>query len=330
MKRSFQLTFVLLSLCLLAEAKIFRVGYSGPQVSGVDFSIVSSAIASAQAGDTIQLYQNASVGSSSVNKRLVFIGFGYNLHINSGLQAVPSTPNQVGLYFNAGSENSVVQGVYVDAYIGTNNITISRCAGLLRLGLNANTSQHVAISNLTIVSSFVELYSSYGLVSNALISNSIITRGDLSQTSGLFMNNVATSSFNSFGSFVVKNNIFTSTSCPQGNNAVFEKNIFRSNCAVTGAGNVGNIDMSTVFTNWNNGNYTTESNLALKAGSPAIGLGIDGNGNPTDAGIYGGDPGYVYKLSGIPAIPAIYQLTAPQLNANTNPYTITISVRSNN
>lgn len=331
MKRSLLLALFVCAISYVSEAKILRVAYAGPQVAGTDYPNVQAAVNAATAGDTIHLYQNAAVGNASVNKRLVFFGFGHRLDVNTGLQAVPSANNSCALYFNAGSENSFAQGVYFStSFIGANNITISRCYGSLYLGYNTN-GQHVNISNPVIVSSFIDINAQWGTVSNALISNSILTNLNVYNLGGLITNNVITASTNNYGSCVVKNNIYTyQWSCPSGTNAVYQNNLFRAGCNMTGSGNSYNVDMANVFVNWNNGNFGPESNLALKSGSPAIGFGIDGNGSATDAGIYGGEAAYVYKPAGIPAIPSIYQLTAPQINTSTNPYTITISVRSNN
>ena len=318
------------------EAKILRVAYSGPAVSGVDYPNVQAAVNAAAVDDTIQLYQNASVGSTTVNKRLVFVGFGYSLGVNSGLQAVADAPNSVTLNFASGAEDSKVQGVFGNFYLGINNITISRCVGTAYLGYNSSVGL-VQISSATLISSYLNINGNYGQVGNLLVSNCIINSGSAINVAGLFSNNIFLSTANgmSFGACVVKNNIFTnngSWGCPSSTSAVFQNNLFSTNCSssFTGSNNQFNINMTNVFVNWNSGSFGSESNIALKAGSPALGAGLDGNGNPTDAGIYGGEPGFVYKPSGIPAIPAIYQLTSPGLNANTNPYTITVSVRSNN
>ena len=315
------------------DAKILRVGYTGPKVTGVDFSDVNAAVNAAAADDTIQLYQNSAVGSAAVTKRLVFVGFGYRLEVNTGLQSVTSAANAVSLYFNPGSENSVVLGVYGNFYIGVNNVILSRSAGFVRLGWNQNIGS-VSFANATVVSSIVDIEGTYGSINNAFISNSIISNLNVPNISGLVSNNMIGGG-GQFGSCVVKNNIVTHPGlCITAPGAIFNNNLFarNDNCGIpfTGSGNQFGVNMNNVFANWNNGNYGSESNLVLKSGSPAIGFGIDNNANATDAGIYGGEPGLVYKLSGIPAIPAIYQLTSPQLNANTNPYTITVSVRSNN
>ena len=60
------LVFCLLMTALFfsrsVEAKILRVAYSGPAVAGVDYPNVQAAVNAAAVDDTIQLYQNASVG----------------------------------------------------------------------------------------------------------------------------------------------------------------------------------------------------------------------------------------------------------------------------
>ena len=334
------IAFCLLMTALIfthsVEAKILRVAYSGPAVAGVDYSNVQAAVNAAAVDDTIQLYQNASVGSATVNKRLVFLGFGYRLEFNPALQALPSAGNYVDLNFVGGSEGSVVQGALINRVnIGVNDITVSRCLGDLWLGYNSTTGL-VPITNVTIISSWLNIRGDFGAVSNALVNNCILDYLDLPNVAGLFSNNILLGNGNwRFGSCVVRNNIFTYQSrCVNGTSAIFQHNLFarNDNCGITitGSNNQFGVNMTNVFLNWNNGSFGSESNLALKAGSPALGFGVDGNGNPTDAGIYGGDAGLVYKPSGIPPIPAIYHLTSPGLNANTNPYTITVSVRSNN
>ena len=68
----------------------------------------------------------------------------------------------------------------------------------------------------------------------------------------------------------------------------------------------------------------------LKDNSPAKNGGFDSANNPTDAGIYGGEPAYRYKISGVPAVPAIYSLSGQAEATTGNPYSVTIGVKSNN
>lgn len=333
-----QLFVTVLSLVLLlalqSNATIRRVGYTGPKVSGVDYADVNAAVQAAAAGDTIQLYQNANTGSATVTKRLVFFGFGYLLNVNTGLQAVPGITDVIDLRFHSGSENSIVQGVAGNFFLAADNITISRCTGQVYLGYS-NQIGNVNVSSPVVTSSFVYINGQQGTVTNALVSNNIITAWYGTNVAGLVSNNIFTGYMAAFGATVVKNNIVTQGYCPAGPSAVFQNNIFNvgaGSCTFTGTGNKFSINPTDVFTDWTayaNG-AGSESNLALKAGGPAIGAGIGNNGQATNAGIYGGDAGLVYKLSGIPAIPSVYKLSAPTLSATTNPYTISVSVRSNN
>jgi hypothetical protein len=195
----------LYSFCQAQTLK--RVGYSGPQVSGVDFVNVADAVNSANAGDTIQLYQNSSLGSNMlINKRLVFIGFGYKLGNNPGLQAIPEVTNAVTLGFRAGSEYSKVMGVAGDIYIGADNIIISRCSGSVSLGYNGYT--YINIINPVLTSCYFNSINGYfGTVSNALISNCICINPSFQNVSGLMSNNFIWNA-GALGSLVVKNNIF--------------------------------------------------------------------------------------------------------------------------
>ncbi|MEZ5083070.1 MAG: hypothetical protein R2750_06440 [Bacteroidales bacterium] len=67
---------------------------------------------------------------------------------------------------------------------------------------------------------------------------------------------------------------------------------------------------------------STDGQWQLKVGSPAIGTGEDG----ADIGIFGGESPYV--LSGLPAIPAIYDLNAQSLPTNT--LDVTVKAKSHN
>lgn len=77
-----------------------------------------------------------------------------------------------------------------------------------------------------------------------------------------------------------------------------------------------NIDMSTVFTD-----YTKyiDNGYILATGSPAIGAGVNGG----DCGVFSFDTGgFPYVLSGMPAIPAIYEATVQPIVGSSLPVTI--------
>ena len=80
-----------------------------------------------------------------------------------------------------------------------------------------------------------------------------------------------------------------------------------------------NIDMSTVFTDHL---LFIDNGYGLAPGSPAIGIGVNGG----DCGVFSYDTGgYPYVLSGMPAIPAIYEATVEPIVGSTLPVTIKAS-----
>jgi hypothetical protein len=103
---------------------------------------------------------------------------------------------------------------------------------------------------------------------------------------------------------------------------VVQNNIGNSTQFGTTNGNQSNVTMSNVFT-YGPGDEYTDNHYTLKAGSPAIGAGVSGE----DCGIFGGDG--AYKLSGIPAIPAIFQAVIPATANTGDGITITIKSKTN-
>ncbi|RDC62514.1 right-handed parallel beta-helix repeat-containing protein [Adhaeribacter pallidiroseus] len=318
-------------------AKILRVGYPGQAKEGIDYPDFQKAHDAAATGDVIQIYQHyGSISGGNVTKKLTIIGFGYLLDKNTGLQAI-NTPdtNAIYLYFQAGSKGSSVQGLYISGLqIYTNDITVSRC----RISYAYLYNNESPLSGLTFKGCYfdgnLQETSQVTKISNLYIVNNIFRSGiSLPNSSGFFANNISAYYYSNINlnSFLVKNNIFYDNSIAANGN-IFENNIFffADNATIIGTGNKFSVDMSTVFTNWNNSTIEADNQLTLKAGSPAKGAGKKNDGKVTDAGIFGGEEGDVYKLSGIPDVPAIYKLTAPSKTANTNPYTISVGVRSNN
>lgn len=344
-----KLLLVLVVFCcsgLSVSAKIFRVGFPGTPVAGVDYAPAQAidVIGAATNGDTVQVYHQYALSSmyfGGINKQLVFIGFGYFLDKNPNLQAVNGNDNNhVQLYFGSGSEGSVVQGLAGSFSISANNISIIRCRALsLTIGLDFN-NQPVAVNGTIIKSCFIQGIEDYGQGSNMYISNNIFYSVNLDGSTGFFINNVIISSA-VLNSFVVKNNIFAENYCLIEGSNLIENNLFAGNCNYSGSGNLYNVSMADVFPSWslngafylaydnNTGTYE-DSRLTISPSGPAANAGKKADGSPTDAGIYGGEAGDIYRLSGIPSVPSIYKLTSTSSTATQNPYTITVSVRSNN
>ncbi len=140
------LTILLLGFTQLAHAGLYRLGFPGKPVAGKDFHYTDwddlQTIASN--GDTIQVYNalafsglgyTGTVASFSpasptmfINKSFTFIGYGFNLDKNTGLQAVnKSAEKQLDMYFQTGSEGSKVIGMYCSAELYTGDIVFQNC-----------------------------------------------------------------------------------------------------------------------------------------------------------------------------------------------------------
>ena len=92
-----------------------------------------------------------------------------------------------------------------------------------------------------------------------------------------------------------------------------------------GPGNVGAVDMSTVFAGYpTQGNHSTDGRWQLLEGGPASGAGEGG----IDCGMFGGSLPYV--LSGLPAIPRIYEAIIPTAGSTASGLPVIIRVKSQN
>lgn len=236
-----------------------------------------------------------------------------------------------GCYFdgnNIGNENCIINGNYASTLVAPNlNISNNYINGIFRLYTGINGQITGVFSNNIVNTKFQHLQNVYHGNSN------ICTQG----TIGGYMPAPQTSTFDYF---LIKNNIFNTddtVTCPIiAPNCIIQNNIFStsSSYACTGLGGSNNIygaDMNQVFSAaWNDGFVYNDNQLTLGLSSPAINAGVKGDNSATNCGIYGGELGQSYKQSGIPPIPAVYQLSTPSVNATSNPYNITISVRSNN
>jgi hypothetical protein len=289
----------LIIITINCQAKIWRVNNNSGVIA--DFTTAQAAHNGALAGDTIHLEPSInSYGSLTTNKRLVWISTGEFLSNHPGLQ-YSSTPGFVDyLSVTAGSNNSVFSGNYTNFNSGSNNCVVIGC--FLNGSLSVNVATNVIISNNIIRSNI-----NVGASSSAVITNNVIninSSGAGSIYNSQLQNNIinrATTNY-AFTNCIINNNMANNTSLPAGN------------------GNLNSVTMSTVFTNYTG---TTDGDFVLKAASPAIGTGYGG----IDMGVYSGSTPFVIALQ--PAIPAIYQLTAPAAPSG-NTMNVTFSTRSNN
>lgn len=359
--------FTLLTLfCIYiqnVDAKIFRVGYTGPQLTGVDYSF-GGAVSNANTGDTIQIYGSVQNGNTTVSKKLVILGFGYNLAVHPNLQLTNlNAPSSIdGLFFGPGSDGSIVKGVSCQSFqcgdyysTGTpmGDITFERCYGGFYFFHRPGAGLLSNVKIISCVGSNVQMYD--GLngvpVNNIQIYNSIFQQITLYNpgTTAYITNCVSPNGVGSYlnlndAQVLVKNCIIYSHDYYNYNvNTIYENNFFgetQPNPLPPGSNNRWSQDWATIFNRLGGtDDYAGYPSYAafddnyylLKSGSPAINGGFNASNQPTDCGIFGGEPAYKYVISGIPPIPAIYQLTPPaDPKVTTNPYTFTISVRSNN
>lgn len=261
-----------------------------------------------------------------VAKKLVFIGFGYFLDKNAGLQSLSSGDVYiVSLQFNAGSEGSVVEGAYGIFYINTNKIWLRRTRINTCYFYDNNALSDIKITQCY-AGQITEYYANKG-VTNLTLKNNYIGYASLNRSTGIFSNNVVDGTFY-LNSFLVKNNIIGG--CIIGSLNIVQNNIFSTTCSISGgSNNQFNVNFTNVFTGWNFG-IVSDSSLVLKAGSVAVNSGVKNDNTATDAGVFGGEPGEAYRLSGIPGVPSIYKMSAASQTVTTNPYVITVSIRGNN
>ncbi len=353
-----------------AHAKIFRVGYAGTPVTGVDYATLQAAHDAASAGDTVQIYGTLT-GAANITKQLVILGYGYNFDVHAGLQAVGGdAPSDLGtstINLNEGSDGSILKGVSCFVTIQSNsstpisNIKFERCY-ISNMNI-ANSPTTGLISNIKIIGCVCPFFrannfnSTSSPVTNLLIQNSILLSCEISNSGSTAIIENCVLPYSVIGyslnlgdaTVIVKNCIsydyhYYTSDNP---NTIYMNNFFTvSQPAVLPAGsnNHWGQDWGTIFNRLggtsnvpgvpgyiNNPNTLFDENYyILKSGSPAIGAGIDDFNNTTDCGIFGGNQGNQYIVSGVPPIPSFYKLTASGTDASANPYNITVSVKSNN
>lgn len=331
------------SICLMmallissfSYAKIRRVGYLGPKIAGTDYTDLQPAHDAAATKDTIMLYPGSY--TVTVTKNLVFIGYGYYISgagSNANLQALQGALS-VSVYLSPGSDSSRFEGIdglyiFPNQGFSISNINIRRCY------INNLYSNGELYNKWSITQSVLYNFSVYygaGSWTDLYISNCLIKYFNFGNGyhTGLLLNNTFYTGGGSgidlgTGFFFVKNNIFLDVSVVYNPGiSVFQYNVFTSYTPnVSGSNNQYGVDATTVFVGYPAGSYSNDGAWALQTTSPAKNAGEGG----IDCGAYGGpNP---YRLSGMPAIPSFYKLTAPSNTTSTNPYTITFSVRSNN
>ncbi|MBN2698492.1 MAG: hypothetical protein JXR52_06670 [Bacteroidales bacterium] len=338
------LTSLLLILCVTgANAASWRLN-NNPAVDA-DFRTFADAHEAASPGDTIFIEGNGHVahyGNISITKKLVLIGPGYFLNENDSTYAHQNFARFQSIYIQAGAQGTEVYGLYVytddantchmriwasdvivarnyfSSHIGYNEIYIA--ANVQNVTICQNFAYRVRIegataSNLIIANNYISNSVSLNNSSNAIITNNVV---------GLVLDNVYNSE--------IKNNIILSqqysdpVSAGNSSNSI-AFNLLPGNLPAgnLGPGNIGNVNMSTVFAGYpEQGGHTSDSRFQLKPDGPAVGAGEGG----TDCGMFGGSLPYV--LSGLPAVPRIYEAVVPTAGSAVSGLPVIIKARSQN
>lgn len=312
------------------NAKIWRV--NNTIGSGANFTQVTDAAASSSvaAGDTLYVEGSPDTYYSlDLKKRLVIIGPGYFLsgnRSNTGLQ-YNGYPVDITVFIDSTASGTVIMGLSGTIYLypSTDNVTLSRNkSNIYNYGVKAGAK----VSNLKVTQNYCALGLSALSLENAEITSNIIISGcqlaSTENTNCLFRNNVIDIYNPSITGFYVSNNIFLSVSATFVN-CTIKYNLSNANNLPAGNNNKNSVVMTTVFT----GTGSIDGAYQLLANSPATGAGEPINGITPDCGAFGtADP---YRLSGIPPIPTIYQLSVPaSVPSSATTMTVTLSTRSNN
>jgi len=339
---------ILLMLCLgvgAAYATSWRLN-NNPAVNA-DFTTFQAAHDAASAGDTIYIEGNGDIDQNSygtliISKKLVIIGPGYYLTENEFTYANPLVARTGGIKIESTAEGTEIYGLYIfslgggnlqDLDIQASNVIISR--NRFNFGTNNELRITQNVQNVTISQNIIYgIYISSAAV-NILVTNNYIEDriNSINTSNGIFTNNVIRHGFVNVYNSQIKNNILYATGIGDAlsvNNAgnYIAYNLVSNNLISGGnygPGNIGNVDMSTVFVGYpTQGSHSNDGRWQLKDDSPAIGAGEGG----IDCGMFGGPLPYV--LSGLPAIPRIYEAIVPTAGSTTSGLPVIIKAKSQN
>jgi len=347
----------ILMIAQMASATVWRV--NNRVNADPDFTTLQDAHDGASAGDTLYIEGSPnSYGALICTKQLIIIGAGDFLNENDSTQAYKEVSKVGQITLNAGSENTIVEGLRVvnsRIQIQTSDITIRR--NRLQTHLNHNYTTYYGITiaanceNILIENNwiFINDYNSYAYnhgiystgsnLTNLIIRNNYIYARETSYTNQNYAINISATVL--ADNVTIYQNIFSANNnntrvsaqetqfynnimimgnfIPDG--SYYNNNIGNSTQFGTADGNQENVDMATVFIDHTTG---IDSDLQLAAGSPAIGAGLFGE----DCGMYGADHPYIISL--FPAIPAIWEVTLNNYGSDNVTIDVNIKAKSHN
>ena len=367
MKKNTLLTVLAILFAITADATVWRVN-NRPDVNAdfitlqdaIDGATANDTI---YIGGSPDHY-----GPGIFDKKLVVIGAGYWHSENDSLQAYEEYSWVKQLTFNTGSEGCKISGLYIYngnyggaqnwklISINTDSITLQRnyIYGYTHTSytyngysvyINGNRSG-ITIQQNWIIAYIFDNYSSIngsvycvyfsGNPTNSIVRNNFLRAykghswGSIysislptynANTELTINNNIMWGNISTAQTFHV-NNILISGTYSAGQGDLSSNNICSGTQFPVGSGNVQNAVMDSVFMDFD---LYIDNGYYLKPNSPAM-----------NAGFYGGDCGVFstdylaqpYRLSGMPAIPSVFESTFETVGASQIP--VNIKARSNN
>ncbi len=351
-KRTLLIATAIIMIAQITSATVWRVNNRAN--ADADFTTIQAAHNGATAGDTLYIEgSSASYGNLTATKQLHIIGAGDFLNDNSETQAYKAVSTVGNIAFNAGSENSIIEGIRLTnttITISTSDITVRRnrilrssysYAHLYGINISSNSA------NILIENNWIRIYNSHptwhaycissggaNLTDLTIRNNYLIAQRHSAYYHGAAINLSATVLADNVtiiqnvidGTFSAKETqVFNNIMIDGGftvNGSYYNNNIGNSTQFGTANGNQENVDMTTVFVDPVSG---IDSDLQLiPATSPALGAGIAGE----DCGMYGGS--YPYHISCLPAIPALWEVTLNNYGSDNVTIDVNIKAKAHN
>jgi hypothetical protein len=319
----------ILAMTLQAKVVYLNNNLEEPNISENLYTNWADAYAAVSDGDTIYVVgSNFSHGNVTIDKPVTVIGPGYFLDENDGTQINKKMALFSRINLVAGSDNSTITGItinvsnYTGVYIADaiNDITVENC--YIRV-VNIDNLDGTVYNNIQIKKCFIwgnglqsRINNHQGICTNIIFTNNIVT-GEIylpDGSDGIFSNNLFYSNnlyFGASSSLEISNNIYINENSDNFTIQPLPDASVHNNISITGAfGNENDnfsAPQSTLFNT--DENATSDGMYMLSENSPAKGAGSNG----TDIGPFGGpDP---YRLSGLPNLPNIYELSTGGLVA---------------
>lgn len=320
-----------------AQAKIWRVDNNGG--SPGDFTTAQAAHNAAAVLVNDTLYFNGSgtgYGNLTMTKRLYVFGPGYFLTQNPQTQAAPDAASLGELRVDPSAAGSIITGMTMyRAYLFASNTLFKRnyvpsTTHAVVVGDNNQLIGSYTPSNVLCIQNYIAtvpggraLWVASGC-SNVIVTNNFIYNSNAGYeavyalSSLIFANNMV------YGTLTTNSTNVTNTYLYGGGLGGSSNSYTNNICDATqfpaGNGNIQSQPLANVCVNTG----SPDGMYVLKPASPAIGTGVGG----VDMGMYGGaDP---YVLSGMPAIPAIWSITAPSSGSGSGGLNVNIKAKSHN